>query len=125
MSEILPTPITASINTVNILDLNTDLSPNDNDILYFTSNILTRASMSSYVRDTLLDVSSSDLASEISAATYSSSTDNRIPKWNGTSTANTTNSISSYTTLGAIEGFIKIKINSANKWMPYYGNSSV
>ena len=38
----------------------------------------------------------------------------------GTSAANTTNNITTFTTGGAIQGFIRINVNTVDYWMPFY-----
>lgn len=57
----------------------------DNEILYFASNILARATMSTYVRDTVLPVAdAASLATAISAVSFDTATDNRMVKFDGT-----------------------------------------
>lgn len=59
-------------------------SASDNDIMYFSSNILARAPMSSYIRSTVLPAANAAaLATAISAASVTSATDNIVPRWDG------------------------------------------
>jgi len=51
-------------------------------------------------------------------------TDQPFIDYRGTSAANTTNSITSYSTPGSVAGHIKIEINGTTYWMPYYGTPS-
>lgn len=49
-----------------------------------------------------------------------SDTDQPFVDFVGTSAASSGASLSSWTTGGAINGFVQVKINGTAKWMPYY-----
>jgi hypothetical protein len=40
--------------------------------------------------------------------------------YNGTSAANTSNNITTYTTGNSIQGFVRVQVEAADYWMPYY-----
>jgi hypothetical protein len=51
-------------------------------------------------------------------------TDKPFIDFRGTAAANTTNTISSYTTTGACQGHLQIEVNGTKYWIPYYANPS-